>query len=508
MIEISSIPSSLPQDDIHSGAMTDAVLSERFAREVLEGYYCWASGLGWMQWDSKRWLPVGVATVREECRLWVMRKTQEAGAAVSSGDSITDNLNRANSWWKIQAKSRIEAITELAKGIIQVSSGRFDADPDLLNAANGVVDLRTGKLMPHDPEYRMTKLASVGYIPGAKHRDWNTALEALPEEVRSWYLSRLGQAITGYPTPDDLMLVQQGVGANGKSTVMAAVQAAIGDYFHVVSHRALLADASTHPTELMDFRGARVSVLEETPEEGRLSVTRLKMLVGTPQITARRIHKDAVTFDVSHSLFINTNYRPMVEQVDSGTWRRLALVVFPYRFVRPGKETGRDDRPGDPQLRDRLRSGQEQKEAVLASLISAAVEWYANDRIVTALPERVERDTLAWRMESDLILSYADERLYSDPDKHITAKDLLADFNEWLEGKNMYAWGEKKLIQRFGDHEHIRSNGIEKKFTRSKPGLSQSPNSDSSPTASYHAWFGVAFKDESGPRVNRLEGRM
>jgi putative DNA primase/helicase len=483
-------------EDIFTGELTDALLAERFTDDVLDGRYCWASGLGWMKWDGKRWSHAPDEAVKEECRQWVKTRTQEAARAAAETDDIKGNLRRANDWLRIQAKSRIEAIVSLSRGIVLRAGSEFDDKPDYLNAANGIVDLRTGDLLPHNPSYLLTRLADTDYRPGAEHQDWTSAMEALPDDVRAWYLARLGQAITGYTTPDDMMIVQQGTGANGKSTVMAAIQAAIGDYYHVVSHRALLADASTHPTELMDFRGARMSVLEETPEEGRLSVTRLKMLVGTPQITARRIHQDAVTFNASHSLFINTNYRPLVDQTDHGTWRRLALVVFPYKYVKKEKIKGDNDREGDAQLRERLRTGKEQREAVLGSLVEYAVAWYKNGKMMPELPEKVEEDTQAWRKESDLILSYADERLVFDAGKHVTAKDLLADFNEWLQGKNMRAWGDKTFSQRFGDHELAQEHHAEKKFTARKPGLSRSANSFDKPTEHYHAWFGVSFLDE------------
>ena len=34
----------------------------------------------------------------------------------------------------------------------------FDAEPDLLCVANGVLNLRTGELSPHHPKYLITKM--------------------------------------------------------------------------------------------------------------------------------------------------------------------------------------------------------------------------------------------------------------------------------------------------------------------------------------------------------------
>ena len=121
-------------------------------------------------------------------------------------------------WHAYLGRSRLEAIVSLARGILLVDAADFDADPDLLNVANGVVDLQTGDLMAHDPGLLMTKLAPVAYNPGAEHPDWKSALEAVPADILDWYQVRLGQAITGHMTPDDVLLVQVGSGENGKST--------------------------------------------------------------------------------------------------------------------------------------------------------------------------------------------------------------------------------------------------------------------------------------------------
>jgi putative DNA primase/helicase len=126
---------------------------------------------------------------------------------------------------------------------------------------------------------------------------------------------------------------------------MSGVQAVLGDYFLLASDRIMIADPSAHPTELMDLRGARLALIEETPEEGRLSVNRLKKVVGNPSITARRIRQDPVTFPATHTLFISTNYRPIVEETDHGTWRRLACLRFPYLFRKPGQALTGPQRP-------------------------------------------------------------------------------------------------------------------------------------------------------------------
>ena len=294
-------------------------------------------------------------------------------------------------------------------------------------------------------------------------------------------------------TPDDLLIVAQGGGSNGKSTINSTTARAAGGYYALVSDRALLADPKQHPTELMDLQGVRYAVAEETPEARRLSVARLKTVIGTPQVKARRMHKDPVTFDATHSFFLSTNYRPLIEETDLGTWRRLALVKFPFTFRRLRRRTV--DRQGDPGLRDRCTHDPEVWAAALAWMVEGARRWYELGRIMPSPPERVEADTREWRTEADQVLAYADDRLVFDPDRHVMAKDLLDDLNNWLEARGHRKWSDKTLAARFGDHDETACHRVEKRKMRYSDAISRPPESLQPWAApmTYAAWVGLRF---------------
>ena len=182
----------------------------------------------------------------------------------------------------------------------------------------------------------------------------------------------------------------KGSGANGKTTIVDAVREALGDDYAVtLPDRVLLARTGDHPTEMMVLRGARLAMMEEFPELGHLNVKRLKDLHGSGEMTARYIAKDSVTWKPTHTVFVTTNYLPRVDESDHGTWRRLALVEFPYRY-RQAHEADQTnfDRVGDPNLRERLRRGGDgQHEAVLAWLVAGAVKWYRDGQRMPWTPD-------------------------------------------------------------------------------------------------------------------------
>jgi len=482
---------SVPADP----TFTDAVLAGAVADDRLEGEFLFSPGLGgWQHWDGKRWARCGIETVIEQVRLYAIEQ-HDAALKEYAADTGSGRLKRKLDGWRgVLARTKLTSVEFLCRGILTADATEFDADPDVLNVANGILDLTTGALMPHDPDRLMTKLAPTKYVVGAEHPDFKQQMESLPDaDVRDWYQLRMGQAITGYMTPDDLLVVQIGGGENGKSSLLDAVGRTLGDYFTQISHRAILASNDAHPTELMDFKGARLALIEETPEERRLNVTRLKQTVGTPRIKARYMRSDSTEFDATHSLFLSTQFRPEVNETDHGTWRRLASLTFPVRWRKPWQALELpQDRYGDPGLRDRMKEGASgQHEAILAWLVDGARRWYAAGKVMPRVPDSVQAETDRWRAESDSLSAYLSERVVADPDGWITSRDLLTDLNYWLRDHGQREWSDKLLATRA---QGVHSPRMEKAPVRAdRPGRSVRGGGAPIEGSTVKAWVGISF---------------
>ena len=484
---------------------TDAHVSARVCAEVLAGKYCRtpASETGWFRWDGKCWTHAAedhlVDTVR---RAFIKWHADEA----KSGES-TDRLKALSA---LLSKHRIAAVVYLCRGILHIDAEKFDQHPELLNVGNGVVDLTTATLRPHDPALLLTKVTAVDYRPGATSADWTSALSALPAEVAAWMQVRFGQAATGHPTSDDILPVMQGGGSNGKTTIVSAIARTLGDHTQVVPARLLLSNPSDHPTELMTLRGARFALIEELPEGRHLSVKRLKDTLGTDEITARHIMKNNVTWRTTHSLFLTTNYMPRIDETDHGTWRRLALVRFPYTYTDAPK--GAADRLGIEGLRERIKEGLSgEHEAVLAWLVEGAKRWYKNGRVLPKPPQTVLRDTQAWRAEADLICGYITDRLVSERNRKVLTTELYQDFCSWIEGRGHSKWSDQTFTARFTGHSMVEAAKVEKTRTTDLTGLDRLPGAFGSISKQPQVWNGVRFrkdddfhaKPENGPEQHK-----
>jgi putative DNA primase/helicase len=477
--------------------LEDAHIGERIARDHLQEFVH-AKGFGWMKFDERRWKPVEDTIVDEVVRralIDIYRSEAQSGAEPSRLQQIS----------RILSANRIRAIAYITK-LCRTTEETFDAHPDLLNVRNGVVNLRDGTLRPHDPDLMLTKVTMVDYVPDATHQDWQQALTALPANTEGWLQVRMGQGLTGYPVPDDRLVVLKGSGANGKTTIVDAVREALGDDYAVtLPDRVLLARTGDHPTEMMVLRGARLALMEEFPELGHLNVKRLKDLHGTGEMTARYIAKNSVTWKPTHTVFVTTNYLPRVDESDDGTWRRLVLLDFPYRYRQAyeAKQT-EFDRVGDPNLRERLRRGGDgQHEAVLAWLIAGAVKWYRNGQRMPEAPRSVREATQAWRRTSDLLMRYMDDRLVFDNGSHVVATELFEDFTTWLKANGNMAWSDQSFSARLGQHSEAVANGVEKKrgIRSSRRGLSHRQGETFGATGvvlpkTYTAWLGLRFRTQ------------
>lgn len=277
----------------------------------------------------------------------------------------------------------------------------FDADPDLLCVKNGVVDLRTSKLMDHDPKYLMMKRTAVVYRENATHEAWTKALEALDPAEREWFQQWLGCAVTGHQPRDREASIPllDGVGSNGKSLLVTGVVRAMGTYARVFSQDLLMPEnSSAFAHAAVALKGLRLGLIEKL-RNGVLNSIAVKMLSCTPTIVGEAKYQMPIEFKTTHSLMVTTNKLPRLDEGTDGVNRRLTVLHFPYHYVDSPK-LGTNDRPIDESLLEAIET-QEVQEAILAWLIASAREYYAAGQHVQAPTEAMRAAKKEWPSGAD-----------------------------------------------------------------------------------------------------------
>lgn len=392
----------------------------------------------WIVWDGARWAMDGACRVPGMCAevsRAVMSEAIDALRASGGSKEAADFVRFARS---SQDARRLASMQTLARGLpgVSVDHSTFDADPWALNVSNGILDLRTGKLMPHDRAALVTKMAGAEYDPAATCPRWDAFLRRAMggNDALVGYLQRLvGYSLTGI-IGEHVLAFLEGSGANGKSTFVNVVSDLLGSYA-VRAPRGLLfkEQNSKHETGLTTLHGARFAACAEIDEGASFDEALVKDLTGGDSITARRMNQDHWTFQPTHKLWIAGNHRPRVRGADEGIWRRIRLV--PWSVTVPKHER-------DPNLPAALR---DELPGILAWSVRGCLEW---QRVGLDEPETVSAATEAYRAESDTFGQFLRERCVLGPEERMPRRDLREEYQAWSQEIGAHPLGARAMAER------------------------------------------------------------
>jgi putative DNA primase/helicase len=343
---------------------TDSGNAERFVDQYgddIRHVHPWKK---WVVYRNGRWQiddrGIAVARSKDIARLMLHE------AAQCDNDKVRDAIQE---WAKAsEKKERRVAMVELARSEprIPIVPIQFDRHPHLLNCANGTLDLETGALRPHDRADYLTKICPTKYVANASSPTWDRFLErVVPDDDERAYLLRfLGLCLSG-DTSEQVLLIADGDGRNGKSTLFLAVQHVLSTDFaiQIPTDLLLTKDQERHPTEIADLAGVRLAIGSETPKNRGLDERLVKQLTGCDRIRARRMREDFWEFEPTHKLVLITNHLPSVNLNDFATVRRLHVVHFGVRIRE------------DEQDRKLLGKLKREREGILARLIEGHRAW-------------------------------------------------------------------------------------------------------------------------------------
>ena len=297
---------------------------------------------------------------------------------------------------KQQTRKAVSSASHLATGLqlMQMPQRSFDADPMMLNVRNGVVNLSTGELIPHDPEQRMTLQCQASYYPGEPATKFQRFLERVqPDPAMRAYIQRwAGYCATGLTVEQALALLH-GSGANGKSVWQSVVAHVLGTYAQTMPVDTLMASSvdGRIPNDVARMAGKRFLLASETKAGKALDEQKIKQLTGGDSISARFMRGEWFDFRVVGKLQLATNHLPRLSD-DDATWRRIHVV--PWSVVIP-----EDERDG--YLQDTLI--REESDGILAWIVEGALAWHAEG---LARPPEAREATEAYREDENEIAQF------------------------------------------------------------------------------------------------------
>lgn len=405
-------------------AVGQSAVAERVVRDN-PGRFMYVPGIGWHAYDGRRWSQGNGAAEQ------LMRQAVVASARgmIADAAAITDRAERDE---QLKLGSRTLSTSAQVAGVVDfvqlhpdvlVQADQLNADPMLLNVANGTLDLATGRLLPHDPRDRITRVAGTEYRADARCPRWDQFLvESLddPELIAAVARCFGGAGLPGI-VRDHLLPIIYGPGGAGKGTFYETIKAALGDYAIAAEPDLLMAsrNGSAHPTGSMDLLGVRMAFVSETDDGRRLAAATMKRLTGGDTIRARRMRMDYVEFRPSHLLALITNHLPtMPAGDDPAVWRRVRVIPFTRIPSKPDKRLG-------DQLRDELPG-------ILAWLVAGHADYVQRGDDVD-WPASVTVATADYRGQSDVLGTFLAQGTELDDDATIPTGVLYVAWKEWLD---------------------------------------------------------------------------
>ncbi|SHU12425.1 bacteriophage protein [Mycobacteroides abscessus subsp. abscessus] len=389
----------------HSGQMRMAT----WLADTHQGKLLHVHGIGWHYWDGKRWTIDDIGAAKR-----AVIDLLKAALSQSLGDKALRSDVR-----KCESATGMAGVLSIASALtpFAATTRNLDADPYLLNVANGTLDLRTMELSPHNPADRLTKVTRAAYNPDAAPGDWDRFLTTvLPDDdVRQYVQRQSGVALLG-KVVEHVLPIWTGTGANGKSTAIGGLCWALGDYAMTAEPDLLLHREGAHPTGQMDLMGRRLAVITETDEGRRFAEATMKRLTGGDKIKARYMRQDFVEFDPSHTPILVTNHLPTVSGDDPAVWRRLRVVPFDVVIPENQRDAG---------LSERL---QHSAEEILTWCVAG---WSEYRRIGLAEPVAVLARTDEYKADSDAVGRFITDVCVVSPAVKATTSQLYEGWQRW-----------------------------------------------------------------------------
>jgi phage/plasmid-associated DNA primase len=227
-------------------------------------------------------------------------------------------------------------------------TAKLDASPLIRGVANGVLRLLTGPsmkpiLVQGYNDYKIMKTTPIEYAHFNPY-DINTknvllALRAIfPDDepdTFEFFMHYISTSLDLLPK-DNLFMILQGGGGNGKSFIVEMLKSTLGDYIQKIDSQFLTSFANTRGSathELTLMQKATLVYYSEMNKQEILNIARIKEVTGAEHMQVRGMFKEATNFKPCCNHILLTNEEPKLESCDYSVLRRFKYINMKIKFV-------------------------------------------------------------------------------------------------------------------------------------------------------------------------------
>jgi putative DNA primase/helicase len=462
--EVSAAISELMKFELTQYGMADRFIFEQGTNLR----YCseWKS---WLWWNGSRWVIDPDRIKIEPLIIRSTRKLKFAAQTLLKSIATIEDKDTRDSMEKVLRHIISHAVGFEARGAFTgmlgfapalgevIEANQLDAHPMLLNCKNGVVDLASGKLIPHADTrgYLLTKMAPVKFDPAASCPRWERFLREVFDDDTALveYIQRaIGYSLTGLVREKAFWFFSGG-GDNGKTVLVETIRDMLGDYATAIDTDTLMKERGDDYSMRMTatLHGRRFVVAAETSQGCKLNEEIIKRLTGGDTLVGRHIYGRSFEFTPVHKIFISGNHRPKIRGTDDAVWVRTKLVPFPVQFSDDPQKREAGAKPIDRELRERLEA---ERAGILAWAVRGCSLWQSEGKLQH--PSAVVDAVREYRASQDVVGEFLAQRTDCVAGARADAKDLYSDFVDWCKAENI----QTDIAQR-GFTDEVKAHGYE-----------------------------------------------
>ena len=422
----------------------------------------------WFMWTGNYWRRAASVEMEHLAKETIRALPDEAKAIESDDERAAFFRFCAASQRAVMVRNMVSLAQSDPRVVVSVAD--LDTHSHLLGVGNGVVDLRTGGLLPADPTHYITIVSPVEYDPDATAPLFEQTVSDVffgDAEMVEFFQRLVGYALLGEPN-EDVLVIPYGSGSNGKSTVLGAIRHALGDHARMASSETFLRNGTSSGSagaareDVLRLRGARFVYISEPDEGSELREGLIKAMTGGEPLPARGLYsKTTVEVAPTWVAFMPTNHKPIVKGDDYAIWRRLLPVPFLRNFDQD------QDVVKDPARAEKLMA---EASGILAWCVRGALAYRARGLRPTAEVRRASED---YRSDMDLLAEWLDECCEVGPEYVETNARLWASWEAFARarGELRYIASAKSLGRRLQARGFVDVRGVAGMAGRGRRGI-------------------------------------
>jgi P4 family phage/plasmid primase-like protien len=330
---------------------------------------------------------------------------------------------------------------------VTLPSGAAYPDDRYLNLPNGLLDWRTGTLLPHDPGVPSVHRIPVAWDPNATCPLTDRFLQDLfgdDDEMIAFVEEIVAAGLySGHPFHQRAVMLL-GEGKNGKGSFLALLRLLVGDA-NVSEVKPQALDASRFASA--QLYGKLANLAGDVAPTAFEKAERFKEVTAGDVIEAEYKYGQPFSFHPVATVVASFNEMPATVDRSEGFFRRWLVLPFPHRFVDGSEATGApDERLRDPQAVSAVSEPSE-----LSGFLNRAVAGLRrlHDRGDFDPPVAALLAMDKFREYGDPVVAFLKETYRSNTSEFLSRSSLNGDYGQYCDKNGVKRMSPARL------HQHL-----------------------------------------------------